>query len=475
MNAYDLAVIGGGSAGYAAARTAAEAGAKVAVIEGGEEVGGLCILRGCMPTKALLESAHRMHEIGRAGEFGLKVAKPLPNWPKIIERKNTLIEDFAGFRRHQLIKGKFDFIRGRASFIDPHTLEIHSLGKAKEGHAQKLLARSYIIATGSVVDRLPIPGLEETGYLTSDEAIQQSKPLKSLIVLGGGAIAVEFAQYFLHLGVRVTLIQRSGQLMKSHDADVAGALETVFRNEGMRVYTGTDLVEVKKLGQNKSVVFEQEGKRVTVAAEEILYALGRRPAIEGLGLEKARLELNGKAVAINTRLQTAQPHIFAVGDVSGPYEVVHTAITQGEAAARNAWKVVHGKTDLEEVDYRLHMEVIFTSPEVASVGLSEKQAKQKKIAVKAASYPFSDHGKSMIMGAMDGFVKVVADANTGEILGAQIVGPHASDLIHEFVVAMHFKSTVHEFLKIPHYHPTLAEIVTYPVEELADQISRKNP
>jgi pyruvate/2-oxoglutarate dehydrogenase complex dihydrolipoamide dehydrogenase (E3) component len=243
----------------------------------------------------------------------------------------------------------------------------------------------------------------------------------------------------------------------------------------MRVYTGTDLVEVKKLGQNKSVVFEQEGKRVTVAAEEILYALGRRPAIEGLGLEKAGLELKGKAVAINTRLQTAQPHIFAVGDVSGPYEVVHTAITQGEAAARNAWKVVHGKTDLEEVDYRLHMEVIFTSPEVASVGLSEKQAKQKNIAVKAAKYPFSDHGKSMIMGAMDGFVKVVADANTGEILGAQIVGPHASDLIHEFVVAMHFKSTVHEFLKIPHYHPTLAEIVTYPVEELADQISRKNP
>jgi dihydrolipoamide dehydrogenase len=470
MNGYDLAVIGGGSAGYAAARTAAAEGAKVAVIEGGKEVGGLCILRGCMPTKALLESAHRMHEIERAGEFGLKGSKPTANWAKIIERKNVLIEDFADFRRHQLVKGKFDFIRGRASFVDPHTLEISSQGKGKAERPQKLIARSFIVATGSVVDRLPIPGLEETGYLTSDEAIHRDKPFKSLIVLGGGAIAVEFAQYFQHLGVRVTLVQRSKQLLKNHDKDVAGVLETVFRKEGMRVYTGTNLIGVKKLGQNKSVVFEQDGKRITVAAEEILYALGRRPAIDGLSLEKAGVGLRNRAAAINNRLQTSQPHIFAVGDVSGPYEVVHTAIQQGEVAARNACKVIHGKINLEEMDYRLHMEIIFTSPEVASVGLSEKEARGKKIPYKAASYPFNDHGKSMIMGALDGFVKVLADPVSGEILGAQIAGPHASDLIHEFVVAMHFRSTVQEFLKIPHYHPTLAEIVTYPVEELADRI-----
>jgi pyruvate/2-oxoglutarate dehydrogenase complex dihydrolipoamide dehydrogenase (E3) component len=436
MNAYDLAVIGGGSAGYAAARTAAASGANVAVIEGGKEVGGLCILRGCMPTKALLESAHRLHEIERAQEFGIKAGKSQALWPKIIERKNALVEDFAKYRRHQLIKGKFDFIRARAKFVDSHTLEISPEGKGKANHPQKLLARSYIIATGSVVDRLPIPGLEQTGYMTSDEAIHWDKLLKSIIILGGGAIAVEFAQYFLHLGVRVTLIQRNAQLLKNHDADVASVLETVFRREGMRVYTGTDLVEVKKLGQNKSVVFEQNGKKMTVAAEEILYALGRRPATEGMGLEQAGVALKGSSVAINSRLQTSQPHIFAVGDVSGPYEVVHTAITQGEAAARNALKVIHGKMDLEEVDYRLHMEIIFTAPEIASVGLSEKEAKKKKISYLAATYPFNDHGKSMIMGATDGFVKVLADAASGEILGAQIAGPHASDLIHEFVVAM---------------------------------------
>ena len=468
MSGYDLAVIGGGSAGYAAARTAAAAGAKVAVIEGGEEVGGLCILRGCMPTKALLESAHRLHDIERAGEFGLKVGKPLALWPKIIERKDALIEDFASYRRHQLIKGKFDFIRGRAAFLDPHTLTISTQNKGKEGSSQKLLARSYIIATGSRVDRLDLPGLEETGYLTSDEAIHIKKPFKSLIILGGGAIAVEFAQYFLHLGVRVTLIQRSSQLLKNHDADVAGVLEKVFTRDGMRIYTSTQLLEVKKLGHNKSVIFEQHGKKVTVAAEEILYALGRCPTTDGLGLELAAVGLKGKAVGINARLQTSQPHIFAVGDVAGPYEVVHTAITQGEMAARNALKVIHGAKDLETMDYRLNMEAIFTEPQITRVGLNEKEAKAQKIPFKSASYSFSDHGKSMVMGALDGFVKVLANPVSGEILGAQIAGPQASDLIHEFVVAMHFRCTVQEFLKIPHYHPTLAEIVTYPVEELAE-------
>ncbi|NJO83162.1 MAG: FAD-dependent oxidoreductase [Blastochloris sp.] len=231
------------------------------------------------------------------------------------------------------------------------------------------------------------------------------------------------------------------------------------------------MLEVKRLGQNKSVVFEQEGKRVTVAGEEILYALGRRPAVDSLDLDKAGVEMDGKAVGINAQLQTSRPHIFAVGDVAGPYEVVHTAISQGEMAARNAIKVIHEKRIWNRWIDRLHMEVIFTEPEMAGVGLNETEAKAKKIPYLVATYPFADHGKSMVMGALEGFVKVLADPKSGEILGAQIAGPHASDLIHEFVVAMHFRSTVQEFLQIPHYHPTLAEIVTYPVEELAEKIS----
>lgn len=467
MSGYDVAVIGGGSAGYAAARTATAAGAKVALIEGGE-VGGLCILKGCMPTKTLLESAHRFHEIGQAQEFGIKVTKPVAQWPKIIERKNKLVEEFASYRRHQLVKGKFDFIKGRASFLDPHSVGICTQTKTGAEIPQKLLARSYIIATGSAIDRIAIPGLEETGYLTSDDALDIKRPLKSLIILGGGAIAVEFAQYFLRLGVRVTLIQRNKQLLKSHDADVAAVLETVFTTEGMRVYTNTELLEVKMLGKNKSVIFEQSGKKTTVVAEEILYALGRRPAIDGMGLELAGVTIKGKHLIVNSNLQTSQPHIFAVGDVAGPYEVVHTAILQGELAARNALKVIHHKTKLEEMDYRLHMEIIFTDPEIASVGLNEKEAKAKKIPYRMATYPFADHGKSLVMGALEGFVKILSSPDNGEILGAQIAGPHASDLIHELVVAMHFRSTVQEFLKIPHYHPTLAEIITYPMEELAE-------
>ncbi|MDX6766942.1 MAG: dihydrolipoyl dehydrogenase [Candidatus Methylacidiphilales bacterium] len=466
---YDVVVIGGGSGGYAAARTAAALGARVGVVEGGREMGGLCILRGCMPTKALLESAHRSHEIGRAAEFGIDVGKPRPDWERIVDRKDAFIRDFAGYRRQQLEKGKFDLIRGRARFIDARRIMVDPLKTG--GRRRELASRTFILATGSVIERKPIPGLWETGCLTSDEAIHLRRPPKSLVVLGGGPIACEFAQYFHHLGVRTTLLQRSRQLLSGHDADTAGELEKTFRREGMEVLTGTQLLQVSRHGNGKRVSFEQDGKRRHIDAGEILYALGRIPAVAGLGLESAGVALRGLAVQTGPTMQTTCKHIFAVGDVTGPYEVVHTAITQGEAAARNALKFLRGTGKLERVDYTSHMEVVFTSPEVASIGLSEKEALAEKVPFLSAKYPFNDHGKSLIMGAREGFVKILADPAKGRILGAQIVGPHASDLIHEFAALMHFKATVHDLIRIPHYHPTLGEIVTYPAEEIADQLT----
>lgn len=470
MKEFDIIILGGGSAGYAAARTAIESGKKVAVIEGGDKVGGLCILRGCMPTKALLESAHRHHDIKRAKEFGLSASDVKSNWKRIVARKDELIEDFASYRREQLSSGKFDFIRGLASFEDSHKLLVHPTGDDKKPFYVK--GKAIIIATGSVINVHEVPGLLETGFITSDEAINVKKPMKSLVALGGGPIALELAQYFADLGVKVTVIQRSPQLLKNEDTDVAKVLEDAMRREKVNVITDTKLLFVSGKKGAKTVHFEHNGKTRSVKAEEIFYALGRRPNTDSLNLPNAKVRLKGNYIGTTATQQTNLAHVFAVGDVAGPHEIVHIAIQQGEIAARNAVKVIEAKSGekpkLERIDYRLKSSVTFTRPEIASCGLSEKEAKAKGIDFVSAKYPFNDHGKSMIMGALDGFVKIIAEKKKGEIIGAQIVGPSASDMIHEFVVAMRFRCTVRQFKDIPHYHPTLAEILTYPAEELSE-------
>ncbi len=470
---YDLIVLGGGSAGYAAARTANEQGlSRIAVVDGGNDIGGLCILRGCMPTKALLESAHRLHEIKRARVFGLHVNSVKPEWDKIVARKDRLISDFASYRKEQLTSGKFEFIRGIASFVDPHTIRIAQEFTDKNSQELFLKSKTFVIATGSKVSLKDISGLIETGFITSDEAIHTRKSFKSLAVLGGGAIAIEFAQYFAHLGVDVTLIQRSGQLLRDFDADVAGVIQTVFEKEGLKVFTKTQLQKIGQTKKNKTVEFLKDGKTIKIKADEILYALGREPATSGLNLEAAEVVLK-KSGHIDTGLemQTSQPHIFASGDVTGPYEVVHTNVTQGEVAAYNASRWLSGDVaSFKKMDYRLNMAIVFSEPEIATVGLTENQATERGIEIIVASYPFNDHGKSIVMEALDGFVKVIANPISGEILGAQIVGPRASDMIHEFAAIMHFRGTIKDLAAIPHYHPTLAEIFTYPAEDLIDKL-----
>lgn len=463
---FDLAILGGGSAGYAAARTAAGLGMRVAVVEGGKRVGGLCILRGCMPTKTMLESAHRNHEIGRAKEFGIRVGKPQPDWKAILKRKDRLIAEFADYRRDQLEKGKFTFYRANGRFTGLHRLALE--GMEKERVPAEIEAKTFLVSTGSRTAFRKISGLEEAGYWTSDECLDASKPIKSLIVLGGRAVALEFAQYYAHLGVKVTVIQRSERLLPESDPEVGDTLAKVFREQGSEVFCGTQIQRVMKKGKKKRVEFLQNGKRRSVAAEQILQALGREPDLEGLNLSTAGVKTEKGKVATQLTQQTSVPHIFAAGDVCGPYEVVHLAIQQGEVAAKNAAAFAAGKKLKERMDYRLKLEVIFTSPEAAGVGYSEKECREKGWDIVTASYPFADHGKSMVMGELNGFVKLIALKERGEILGAQVVGPHASDLIHEPLAIMRYRGTAAEMAAMPHYHPTLSEIWTYPAEEIAD-------
>jgi pyruvate/2-oxoglutarate dehydrogenase complex dihydrolipoamide dehydrogenase (E3) component len=445
---FDVAVIGGGSGGYAAARTAAAAKLKTVVIEGGAEVGGLCILRGCMPTKALLYAAEVKHLAEHAATWGVRAGKVSFDFAKVMARKNAQIKDFADFRAQQLSDGRFKFIRATAKFLNAHTVEL--------SNGKKLTAKNFVIATGSRVAPSPLPQLDEVGFITSDDAVALKKLPKSLIILGGGAIACEFAQFFQRFGVKVTLIQRSEKLLKEFDADAGADIEKVFRREGVSVFTSTKLVDAQRKGKLKTVSFEKNGKVVSVAAEAILFALGRVPNTASLGLENAGVKLENGRVITNRKMQTSAPHIFAAGDVCGPHEIVHIAIQQGEAVVQN---ILKPKTP-RALDYRLLISVVFT----------EKAAAARGIKFFAASYPFNDHGKSLLMEAKDGFVKLLANPKTGEILGGSCVGPSGGELIHEIVTAMAKRMTVHELAATPHYHPTLAEIWTYPAEELAERI-----
>jgi len=455
---FEVAVLGGGSGGYAAARTAAAAGLKTAVIEGGREVGGLCILRGCMPTKAMLYAAEVKHLATNAGIWGVRTGKVGFDFTKVMARKSEQIKDFAGYREKQLADGRFKFIREEATFLDPQTVQL--------GNGKKLRAKYFVIATGSSVAPAPLPALNEVGFITSDDAVALKKLPKSLIILGGGAIACEFAQFFARFNVKVTLIQRSGQILKEFDADAGKTIETVFRREGIDVFTGTRLVEAKRNGKRKTVRFEQNGKMVSVSAEEILFALGRVPNTASLGLDLAGVKTEHGRIVADAGMRTSAPHIYAAGDCCGPHEIVHLAVTQGEVAGHN----IIGRKPRRKMDYRLLISVVFTDPQVAFVGLTEKAAAAQKIPFIAASYPFNDHGKSLLMEAKDGFVKLLANPKTGEIIGGECVGPSGGELIHEIVAAMAKRMTVRELAGMPHYHPTLAEIWTYPAEELADQI-----
>lgn len=455
--AHDVIVIGGGSAGYAAARTARDAGADVAIVDRGP-LGGLCILRGCMPTKAILRSAEVAALLRRAKEFGLSPVSVLADLSAIVDRKDRLVREFADYRIEQLHDPKFTLYQSRAVFQSPHEIAIGSM---------VLSAGSVILATGSKPSEVPIPGLAEVGYFTSDSILDLRTQPESLIVLGGGAVALEFGQFFARLGTKVTILQRGCTLLSGMDEDVGRALEAALIDEGIDVVTGAQLLRVTHDAAGKRVWVMKDGRERSYAGMDILQALGRRPNIEGLRLDLAGVNVDGGRIVIDAAMRTSQRHIYAVGDVNDLTPIVHLAIQQGEIAAYNA---SHADRPAKTIDHRLDTEVVFTDPQVAVLGLHEVRAAAEGIPYLTASYPFSDHGKALCLGVRHGFVKLLCAPQTGEVLGAQIVGPEAGELIHELIAVMYYHGTAADLLHMPHYHPTLAEIVTYPAEALVERL-----
>ena len=460
MKKYDFAIIGGGSAGFNAARVATEYGMKTAVIDGASELGGLCILRGCMPSKTLLYAADVLHHAKTGKKFGLTIPQASANMPAVHARKREIIGDFASYRQKQIKNAKFDLHQNHAHFIDKHTLEL--------SNGTRLQAKHFLIGTGSSVSTPDIPGLSAANFWTSDEVLNLDFVPKSVIVLGGGIVACELAQFLNRIGSRVILIQRSNHILSDHSPEAAKVVEQAFKDEGIELFTGTELRQVKRTSQGYSVSFKHQGKVISRRAAHGFNALGRSPNTTNLKLEAAgvRTSSNGQIIT-NRWQQTTAPHIYAAGDCAGPHEIVHVAIQQGELAARHA----HGLRKLKPVDYDLLLVVVFTDPQLATIGKTESQLKADNTPFLVESYPFNDHGKSILMEANYGHVKVFADPTRGRILGAEIVGKDAGELIHCFTTPLAMRATVFDMLRAPWYHPTLAEIITYPLEDLAERIS----
>ena len=359
---HDVIVIGGGSAGYAAARTARDAGADVAIVDQGP-LGGLCILRGCMPTKAMLRSAEVAALLRRAKEFGLSPVSAQADLSAIVDRKDRLVREFADYRIQQLQDPRLTLYQSRAVFRSPHEITVGDT---------VLSSGSFILATGSKPSEVPIPGLAQAGYLTSDTILDLRTQPGALIVLGGGAVALEIGQFFARLGTRVTILQRGRTLLSEMDEDVGLTIKAALSDEGIEVVTGAQLLRVTHDATGKSVWVMNDGRERSYVGEEILQALGRRPNIEGLRLDLADVTVDGGRIAVDGAMRTSQAHIYAVGDVNDVTPIVHLAIQQGEIAAYNA---THADQPAKMIDHRLDTEVVFTDPQVAVLGLNEAQAK----------------------------------------------------------------------------------------------------
>jgi pyruvate/2-oxoglutarate dehydrogenase complex dihydrolipoamide dehydrogenase (E3) component len=453
---YDLIILGAGSAGYWAARTAGATGKKIALLDPGP-LGGLCILRGCMPTKAMLRSSEVLHLAKTAHEVGVLVKEVGYDFEAIMARKAHWVADFASYRAQGILKQQgFEFIQGAGRFRDAHTIEVNG---------ERLTADKFIVATGSTPFVPSVPGLREVGFITSAEALYLKAPPESMVILGGGVIALELGQFFARLGVKVTFVLRGDRILSGEDEDVALAMQQCLLDEGITILERVHMARFERRGDRKVLVGTRDGAPLELECAEVMVTLGRVPNIDKIDLPLGGVHCGPHLIEVNEHLQTNQPHIYATGDVTGRHFIVHVAIQEGIHAAKHAM----GLADAG-IDYRLMAWAIYSDPNVARVGLSEREAERRGIPVVTGSYPFDDQGKALVANLTKGFVKVVAHADTGEIVGAAVVGAEGADLIHELIVAMHFRSTCEQFLAIPHLHPTLSEIWLDAVEACQDQI-----
>ena len=445
---FDLAVLGGGPAGYVAALRAAQLGARTALVEG-ERVGGTCLNIGCIPTKALTTSTELLLKARRARDFGVAIPAADPDLPALMAYKQGTVDALVGGVEHLLRDAGVTLLRGIGRLVAPDTLSV----EPGSGDAIIVSASRVILAPGSITARPPIPGLDLPGVITSTEALDIAEVPASLVVVGGGVIGLEFACIYEALGSRVTILEMLPTLLSgTTDEGVAQRLALLLRRRGIGVLAGAQVEEIAPAEHGLVVSYrDAKGIPASVEGDRVLVAVGRWPNTDGLGLAEAGVRLNGRAIDVDDHLATSAPNVWAIGDaVAGPM-LAHRAMVDGRVAAENA---CGGN---RAVDYRSVPNVIFTRPEVASVGLTEARARGQGADVKVTQFPFSANPRARILGEMDGLVKLVCDADGGTVLGVHLMGPHVTDLIAEGALAVQLRATADDLAWTTHAHPTLPE------------------
>jgi dihydrolipoamide dehydrogenase len=451
---YDVAIVGGGPAGYTAAIRAAQYGLKVALIEKTSKLGGTCLHVGCIPTKALLFNAEIWDHLKHAAEFGIEgIGTPTLNWAAVLQRKNSIITKHAKGLDFLMKKHKIARIEGYGRLTGPARDGVHTVATCGGAGDSQMLARNVILATGSEAKMLP--GLApDDRILTNIEILTMEQVPKSLIVIGAGAVGMEFGSLFRTFGAEVTIIEFLPRVVPVEDEEISKEITRLFKKRGIDVNTGAKVEKVERTETGVKVTFtDANGATQVKEAEKVLVAVGRAGRTSDLGVEKTRIELDRGLIKVNEAQETAEPGVFAIGDiVAGLPQLAHVGAMSGMIAAAK----IAGRS-FRPVRRDRIPGCTYTEPQIGSVGLTEAQAKEKGYEVKVGKFPFAGNSKATILGSHDGFVKVVADAKYGEILGVHILGPQATELIAEAVAVLELEGTVEELMFTIHAHPTLAE------------------
>jgi dihydrolipoamide dehydrogenase len=442
---FDLTVIGSGSGGYVAAIRACQLGLKVAVVED-RQAGGTCLNRGCIPTKALLHSADIYHLAKSGGDFGIEVDNIRFNYSKMVSRKGEVVEQLRSGVEGLLRNNGAVLLNGKATIKDRNTIEVAG------DEIEVIKTEKMIIATGARPMKVNIPGIDGKAVLDSDGLLEMTECPDSLVIIGGGVIGMEFATLFNALGKDVTVIEMLDTILPGTDREISDLLRAILESRGVKIYTGAKLISIEADGKAICNV-EIGGTQKKIEADKVLVAIGRKPNSSGLGLENIGVELEKGFIQVNDKMETSVDGIYAVGDVTGKIQLAHVASAQGLTAATNA----AGKS--RKMNYSVIPSCIYSHPEIAVVGLSEVEALSKGYKIKVGRFPVGMNGKSMVMGEKEGLAKIITDETTGEILGAQIMGPRATDMIGEICVAMNLESTIEEVGDTIHPHPTVGEII----------------
>ena len=460
---FDVCIIGSGPGGYVAAVRGAQVGLKVALIEKEKDarLGGTCGLRGCIPTKALLNAAHLYEKAGHFENYGLKVEGLSYDFEKVQKYKSDVVAKNSSGVSYLMKKNKVTVFNGFGKIAGRGKIEV----TGDDGKTQTVETKNIIIATGSVVR--PIPGFETDGkqVVNSDQILELNTVPKSMVVLGSGAVGVEFASVYSRFGCDTTVVELLDRIVPLEDAEVSKELERSFKKRGIKTMTGVKMDKLEKSKKSVKVSGkDSKGKDVSLEAEMLLVAIGRMPYLENLGLENTKVVVNPRGtIKVNEYCETDEPNVFAIGDVIDTAWLAHLASKEGILVVER----LAGKK-VEPINHRLVPNCTYCDPEVASVGLTEAKAKEEGYDVKVGKFPFSASGKARILGETDGFVKIVSEKKYDEVLGVHIIGPHATELLAEACVAMQLETTADELGRTIHAHPTVSESVMEAAEGVHD-------